>query len=224
MSTEQKEVKSSVVVVLSRKEIQNYIHSVDADSFLIVPYVDDPGSDSSIADVVTELMNLKKQSTGVEKAEKLVTLIDWLLVSDLPSARVMMTQLRMIASAKQAVLKSSQWLATEDLVKLEGFSSSDPAAHPDNWVADGLIFALKIGGTDFFPLYALDPSRNYLPHKSLVEILRVFSQQRAGWGLSYWFTSANSFLGGKRPQDLLLTHSELVLAAAKDAVLGVTHG
>lgn len=224
MSLEQKEASSPVALVLGRNEIHNYIQSVDANNFLIIPCGNDPGSDSSLADVVTELMSIKRQSAGIGRAEKLVALIDSLFISDLQSAQSMMSQMGMIAAAKQEVLKSSQWLTTEDLLRLEGFSSSDPAAHPDSWVADGLIFTLRIGGTDFFPFYALDPSRNYLPHKSLVEILRVFSQQKDGWGLSYWFASVNGFLGGKRPLDLLHSHSEFVLAAAKDEVLGVTHG
>ena len=45
-----------------------------------------------------------------------------------------------------------------------------------------------------------------------------------GWGLAYWFASANSFLGGKRPQDVLLESPERVLAAAADEMAEVAHG
>ena len=38
------------------------------------------------------------------------------------------------------------------------------------------------------------------------------------------FQSVNGFLGGKRPQDLLATDPDRVIAAARDEVLGVLHG
>jgi len=35
-------------------------------------------------------------------------------------------------------------------------------------------------------------------------VLSVFRGRKDEWGLAYWFASVNSFLGGKRPQDLLI--------------------
>lgn len=32
----------------------------------------------------------------------------------------------------------------------------------------------------------------------------VFRGRKDDWGLAYWFASPNSFLGGKRAQDLLI--------------------
>lgn len=42
--------------------------------------------------------------------------------------------------------------------------------------------------------------------------------------MAFWFLSANSFLGGKRPQDMLATQPDLVIDAARDEVQGVAHG
>jgi len=42
--------------------------------------------------------------------------------------------------------------------------------------------------------------------------------------MAYWFMSSNSFLGGKRPQDLLMSAPEKVIAAAQDEVQAVAHG
>ena len=66
---------------------------------------------------------------------------------------------------------------------------------------------------DYFPPYALDPSTDYRPAQGLA----AFLGRKDGWGLAYWFASVNSFIGGKRPQDLLI-------AAAQDDVAGVLHG
>jgi hypothetical protein len=46
---------------------------------------------------------------------------------------------------------------------------------------------------------------------------------RDGWGLAFWFHSANSFLGGKRPKDFLASQSGLVVAAAADEVIAAVH-
>ena len=67
-------------------------------------------------------------------------------------------------------------------------------------------------------------STDYRPAKGLVRVLKVFRGNKDDWGLAYWFASANSFLGGKRPQDLLISKPDRVVAAAEDEVAGVLHG
>lgn len=79
-------------------------------------------------------------------------------------------------------------------------------------------------GVDYFPGYGLDPEAGYLPRKSLKSILEVFGDEKDGWGLAFWFLSANSFLGDRRPQDVLATNPERVMAAAKDEMATVAHG
>lgn len=55
-------------------------------------------------------------------------------------------------------------------------------------------------------------------------MLEIFRGKKDDWGLAYWFASVNSFLGGKRPQDLLISKPDRVVAAAEDEVAGVLHG
>lgn len=55
-------------------------------------------------------------------------------------------------------------------------------------------------------------------------MIQAFDSKKDGWGLAYWFRSDNSFLGGKRPQDLLASDPERVIAAAEDEVQEVAHG
>ena len=42
--------------------------------------------------------------------------------------------------------------------------------------------------------------------------------------MAYWFSSSNSFLRGKRPQDLLVSVPKRVIEAAIDEIQGITHG
>jgi hypothetical protein len=131
---------------------------------------------------------------------------------------------RMLANAQQKILNSTQWLTADQLSKRMTPTGQNPSTRLTEWLSKGLIFFIRNDRTELFPLYALNPSAGYEPAKELAEIIEVFRERKDGWGLAYWFGSANGFLGGRRPQDILHTHSEAVLAAAKDEVRGVSHG
>ncbi|MCO6057511.1 hypothetical protein NG726_12630 [Pseudomonas sp. MOB-449] len=130
----------------------------------------------------------------------------------------------MLISAQQAVLESTRWLSASEVASLSGLDESPPVDQPSEWRRVGKIFAIHHNGSEYFPSYALDEQAGYRPLKVMSDILEAFSTTKDSWGVAFWFASANSFLGGKRPQDLLATHPDQVLAAAYDELLGVTHG
>ena len=130
------------------------------------------------------------------------------------------TEARMAAHARGAVLSEGGWLTAAQIADCAGFSSSD---EPDKWKNDGLIFTIHHDNVDYFPGYGLAPT-TFGPIKALAPVLAVFQGEKDGWELAYWFASVNSFLGGRRPQDLLLTAPDEVIAAAEDEMVGVAHG
>ncbi|WP_253073442.1 antitoxin Xre/MbcA/ParS toxin-binding domain-containing protein [Sodalis ligni] len=77
---------------------------------------------------------------------------------------------------------------------------------------------------DYYPAYGLDRDAGFRPLKSLAEVIEIFTSDKDSWGMAYWFRSPNSFLGAKRPQDLLGTQPELVIAAAQDEIQEICHG
>jgi hypothetical protein len=147
-----------------------------------------------------------------------------LLVPHVPPPQHMLLEARMTAEARKAVLESGEWLTAAQIAEMAGFSTNNPSAQPNKWKKDGIIFAVRHRGIDYFPGYALDPKTGYRPLKALAAVLKVFNGSKDDWGLAYWFASDNSFLSGKRPQDLLVEQSERVIAAAEDERQGVTHG
>ena len=130
----------------------------------------------------------------------------------------------MLVAARKAVLASGDWLNAAELAQLAGLSPRNPSAQPNKWKKQGQIFAIHHNGVDYFPGYGLDPDNAFRPLKALAGILLVLAPHKDGWGMAYWFMSANGFLGGQRPQDLLRTDPDRVLAAARDEVMGVLHG
>lgn len=143
---------------------------------------------------------------------------------NVPLPQHMLIEARMAAEARKAVLESGEWLTAAQIAEMAGFSASNPSAQPNKWKKDGQIFAVRDHGVDYFPGYALDPSTDYRPAKGLARVLGVLRGQKDDWGLAFWFASVNSFLGGKRPLDLLISKPERGVAAAEDEVAGVLHG
>ena len=135
-----------------------------------------------------------------------------------------LAQARMMVDAKSAILNSGDLLPAGEIAKLAGYSANNPSAQPNKWKRDGAIFAIHHKGTDYFPIYALNPDENYRPYKAVADMLRVFGDTKDSWGLAFWFAGLNSFLDDQRPQDLLAADPERVIAAAKDEVEGVQHG
>ncbi len=146
------------------------------------------------------------------------------LVPEVPPPYHKLVEARMVADARKAVLESGDWLTAAGVAKVAGFSATNPSAQPNKWKKECQIFALRHRGVDYFPGYALDPSADFRPVKALAKVLDVFRGKKDDWGLAYWFASVNSFLGGRRPQDLLIGQPDRVVAAATDEVAGVLHG
>lgn len=130
----------------------------------------------------------------------------------------------MLEHARNTVLDSGDWRAATDWVEFVGLGSTSVGAQLEEWSTQGQIFAICQGGVDYYPGYALDRSPHLRPFKAMALVLDVFAGHKNGWGLAFWFSSVNSFLGGKRPQDVLAIDPERVIAAARDEVAGVVHG
>lgn len=58
----------------------------------------------------------------------------------------------------------------------------------------------------------------------MAKVIEILAKNKDSWGMAYWFRSDNSFLGGKRPQDLLASEPERVIEAAMDEVQEISHG
>jgi len=155
--------------------------------------------------------------------ESLERMVEVLLPRTPPSPRLL-KEAAMLVRARKAVLESGDWLAAADIAQLAGLSTRNPSAQPNKWKRQGLIFAISHGGVDYFPGYGLDRDAGFRPAKALAKIIETFAGHKDGWGMAYWFRSDNSFLGGKRPQDLLASAPERVMEAAMDEIQEIAHG
>jgi hypothetical protein len=126
----------------------------------------------------------------------------------------------MLDIAKKAILDSGDFLSLDETAERLGL----PSTNLDEWEAEGQVFSIQHAGCSLFPKYAFLDHAGHRPVPDLAVILDVLRTKKDGWGIAFWFSSRNWLLGYRRPQEVLCSDADKVLLAAKDEVLGITHG
>lgn len=168
---------------------------------------------------VVEFLPQLIQERQEETLKKMVNVF----LSDVTPSKAAREQARMLIEAKTAILNSGDFLPATEVARLAGFSASNLSVQPNKWKRNREIFAIQHGRDDYLPLYGLD-SGDHRPRKEMAEILNVFGDAKDGWGLAFWFAGLNSFLDDERPQDVLATDPDRVIAAARDEMAELEHG
>lgn len=210
------------VLVGTGREISAYLRTAPERRALAVTF-ESEREFAAAEEVYRRVGEVLPQLIQSRQKERLTKVVEALLPEPAPS-RAALAQARMQAEAKSQVLESGDFLRAAEIAKLAGYSENNPSAQPNKWKRDDAIFAIEHGGVDYFPLFGLNPERNYKPYAAMRQVLEAFHGTKSGWGLAFWFAALNSFLDDRRPQDLLATEPEQVVAAAKDEMEGVQHG
>nr|WP_321329829.1 hypothetical protein [Alcaligenes faecalis] len=207
------------------KEVQARLGKSHADQVLLVtfdhirPRVLEALA-ANVANVTSSMFELMLERHDRESIERLV---DVLMPRTPPSPRLLKEAV-MLVQARKAVLESGDWLTAAEVAQLAELSTRNPSAQPNKWKKQGQIFAINHGGVDYFPGYGLDRNAGFRPSKAMAKVIEILARNKDSWGMAYWFRSDNSFLGGKKPQDLLASEPERVIEAAMDEVQEISHG
>jgi hypothetical protein len=221
MNTVHRHADATGIKTGSPRDIPRMVKGMVAEQVLVIPLGNaTPERASEIAMTVGQVvqlvgLNLQRQDSFED-----------LVLALLPKRPPEPTQLRalaMQAKARKAILESGDWMTAKQIAEVAQFSASNPSAQPSKWKREKRIFSLLHHGTDYYPSYGMDPA-TARPLKALGDVIRAFGSAKDDWGLAYWFSSANSFLGGKRPQDLLANDPQAVIAAIEDELEPVAHG
>jgi len=205
------------------KEVRHQLGSVKTGQVVAFDLGDSSeGEAKAIEQVIAQIIRLTQNTLTRRSNETLSSLVETLLPKEMP-APALLKEARMMLRAKEAVLKSADWLTAAQVASIAGLSEKNPSAQLHKWKRDVAIFAIRRNGVDYFPGYALDPANEYRPYRPLKKVLEQFAGSKDGWGLAFWFQSVNSFLGGKRPMDVLAKNPDAVIAAAADEAMGVLH-
>jgi len=121
-------------------------------------------------------------------------------------------QMRRNADARHRVLAEYGTLTSEEVADEVGSRARNRAASAHRLQNAGKVFAVRHQGQTLFPAFqfAGGAVRTGVP-----EVLRVLHDRGlSGWEIALWFIAGSSFLGGRRPVDLLDEDQELVIEHA----------
>jgi len=93
-------------------------------------------------------------------------------------------------------------------------NSVNPSAAASRWKNSDAIFAIEFDGRDRYPQYAL--GLDFRPLPEMAEIIRIMRPIEP-LKLAAWFESISSFLGGKRPREVIAQDAKRVVQAALGA-------
>lgn len=205
------------------REIRSQLEKVKAEKVIVLPIErTDSRRAGLLAQALASVVPFVEASLGEHDEQTLKALVG-ALVPKVPPSPTLLKEAAMLARARKAVLDGTDWLTAAKVAELAGLSATNPSAQPNKWKRQRQIFAIQHNGVDYFPAFGLDPEAGWRPRKALKAVLDVFGDRKDGWGLAYWFLSANSFLGGRRPQDLLGADPARIVDAARDEVGGIAH-
>ena len=141
-------------------------------------------------------------------------------LSDRPAPTVI-DQARRNAEARAKFVQDYEMLDAEQVHELFGSAAKNRAALAARWRADRKIFALDYRSRLLYPAFQFDQQGR--PKGIIGKVLAMLGDAAGPWQTAIWFTSANGWLDGKRPLDLLDSEPDRVLDAAADITEPVAH-
>jgi hypothetical protein len=210
----------SAVLSGTGADVSRLLHRSPLQRTVAVTFADDEQG-AAAERVIHQLVDFLPQLIQERQEETLKKVVD-VLLTDVTPSKAAREQARMLIEAKTAILDSGDFLPATEVARLAGFSATNLSVQPNKWKRNREIFAIQHGREDYLPAYALTP--DHRPHREMAEILKIFGEAKDGWSLAFWFAAVNSFLDDERPQDVLATYPDRVIAAATDEAAEFHHG
>jgi hypothetical protein len=133
-----------------------------------------------------------------------------------PTAPVVL-QARRNAQARSALLEEFGALTSAQVAELAGSGAKNASALASRWRREGRLVAVEHHGTVYFPAFQFDDDGK--PKPAVGDVLeQLGTADLSAWQQALWFTTANGWLDGRRPVDVLDESSGAVVAAASEAV------
>ena len=165
--------------------------------------------------VVPDLVSLVLEQRALRSAADRDSMVEFLL-KDIPTKRIDLRRVAVEARALEWIYTGTEWLSAEEVGVLGKHGKANPGAAANRWKGTGHLFAIRRDGRDLYPRYAL--SDDFKPLPVIKQVLTLLK----GWDglrVAGWFESTSSFLGGKRPREVVAFNAQSVMDAARDAMM-----
>lgn len=162
--------------------------------------------------VLPDLVGMLLERRQVFSKQQRDALVE-LLVSEVPMKPLDMKLAKLQARALERIYSGTPWLTAEQIGTLGKHGTANPAAAAHRWKANDQLFAIRREGRDMYPRYSL--SDDFTPLPAVRRVLKALAGHDP-LRVAGWFESTSSFLGGKRPRELIGSRPERVIQAAQD--------
>jgi hypothetical protein len=126
-------------------------------------------------------------------------------------------QARRNAEARATLLSEFGALTSAQVAELAGSEAKNTSALAGRWRREGRVIAVDHHGSIYYPGFQFDAEGR--PKPVIADILpHLAAPSMTPWQRALWFTTANGWLSGRRPVDVLDDEPEVVVAAARDAL------
>ena len=99
-----------------------------------------------------------------------------------------------------------------------GSKSPNRAALAHKWKSERRIFSVPHQGTNYFPGFQFNAEGQPLP--VIADVIRIL-HELSSWEVAAWLSSANGYVGDRRPVELLTSDPARVIFAAEREAEGV---
>lgn len=100
---------------------------------------------------------------------------------------------------KRFMSEIKSWTSAQ-VARESSSSAKNRAAIASRWVAEKKIFSVPFAGKTWFPRFQFHDGR---PILAVSKVIKAFPDNATGWDLAYFFTTPNSFIGGRKPLGLI---------------------
>lgn len=186
---------------------------------LVIPVAEElsAGDLEQVRATLSNLAPVLVDRLKTHKAEQVQNLVRIFVGAAVPKA-MDLRRARMNVEAIKAIYRGTDWLTAAEigvsLGQFTGSTSVNQAATVKRWMRRGEIFAIRYEGKNRYPRYAF--GADWRPVPAIRMILQLFPRIDP-WRLAAWFESSSSYLGGKRPREIIQKGGDQeVIAAAQD--------
>ena len=174
-------------------------------------------------DAPSEVLHLAHRLLQAEagRQARMSAIIEAMLPSTEVPGPAAVLQARRNAAARHALMQEFGALTSTEVSELAGSKAANKAALAHRWKQEGRIFSVLHGTGTYFPAFQFDATGH--PRPAVAGVLAALGGHVTDWQLALWFTSANGWLGGRRPVDRLEDEPEAVVAAAQREAAGLLY-
>lgn len=116
-----------------------------------------------------------------------------------------------LAWRKEFMSEYECWTSTE-VARQSSSTAKNVPAIASRWKGEGKIFSVRFEGKTWFPRFQFQDGS---PILAVATVIKAFPKHSTGWDLAFFFTNPNSYIGGRKPVEILKSDPERVKLLAQ---------